>query len=85
MGLIAGIESRAELFPRLGNGVECRNVLGIFGEDDGKACLQMPVDVAVQEPRARVVGSKPNCYLSKYDGYINFRDKERLWMTILTL
>ena len=56
MCLVSGVEGWAELPPGLGDGVFQRNVVGGLGEDDGEAGLQVPVDVAVEEPRAWVVG-----------------------------
>ena len=40
-----------------GDRVDVRDVLG---HDDGKASLKMEVDVAVEEPRARVVSPEPD-------------------------
>ena len=55
MCLVSGVEGRAELPPGLGDGVFQRNVVGGLSEHDGEAGLQVPVDVAVEEPRTRVV------------------------------
>ncbi len=46
---------RAEILPRVWHRVDNRGVFRVFGEDDSQASLQVPVDVAVQEPWARVV------------------------------
>ena len=46
---------RAEVGPRLGHGVRCARVGRVLGQDDGEAGLEVEVDVAVEEPRARVV------------------------------
>ena len=55
MCLVSGVEGWAELPPGLGDGVFQRNVVGGLSEHDGEAGLQVPVDVAVEEPRAWVV------------------------------
>ena len=47
---------RAEVGPRLGHGVRGARVGRVLGHDDGEAGLEVEVDVAVEEPRARVVG-----------------------------
>ena len=56
MGLKRLVIRRAKVLPRLWQGVGQCGVLRVLREDDGQACLQVPVDVAVEEPRARVIG-----------------------------
>ena len=56
MGLKRLVIRRAKVLPRLWQGVGERSVLRVLREDDGQAGLQVPVDVAVEEPRSRVIG-----------------------------
>jgi len=56
--LLAGVIYRAELVPGnrrllLGDGGD------VFREHDGETNIEMPIDVAVKEPWARVVGDEP--------------------------
>ena len=51
---------RAEVRPRLGHGVRSARVRRVLGHDDGEAGLEVEVDVAVEEPRARVVRPEPD-------------------------
>ena len=56
--LVAGVKSvvdGAEVRPRLRHGVGGLDVGDVLSHDDGEACLEVEVDVAVEEPRARVV------------------------------
>lgn len=53
---------------RTGGGVDGCDIGRVFAEDDGKAGLEMEVDVAMEEPWAGVVG-------------LDTRSRSGLWMT----
>jgi len=48
----------AELLPSIGREVLSRHFRNILSKDDGEASIQVPVNVAVEEPWARVVGEE---------------------------
>ena len=48
----------AELLPRRRDRIRDRGATDGLGEDDGEASLEVEVDVAVEEPRAGVVGEE---------------------------
>ena len=48
----------AELLPRRRDRVRDRGATDGLSEDDGEASLEVEVDVAVEEPRSRVVGGE---------------------------
>ena len=43
---------------RTGRGNRARDLIRLLSEDNGEAGLEVEVDVAVEEPRARVVGGE---------------------------
>jgi len=54
------IVSGAKVFPLRIYVILLRHIRDILGEDDSKASAQVPVNVAVEEPRARVVSEEPD-------------------------
>ena len=45
---------------RTGRGNRARDLIRLLGEDNGETGLEVEVNVAVEEPRARVVGGEAN-------------------------
>jgi len=58
-----GIIIRAKLIPSLSRFDPRRYIRDILSKNNREASVQVPIDVAVEEPRARVVGKEPNCDL----------------------
>jgi len=50
----------AELVPSTGWVCQLRNSRNVFGHDDSETKLKMPVDMAMQEPRSRIIGFESN-------------------------
>jgi len=57
-GIVAGTKTA----PLLGDRVRFRHVRDILSKDNGEASIQVPIDVAMEEPWSRVVGEETDCH-----------------------
>ena len=52
------VVGRAKVRPRVRHRVRGGHISHVFGHNDGEAAVEVEVDVAVEEPRAGVVGAE---------------------------
>jgi len=58
VGVIVG----AKLLPIRRGDVLRRHIRDILRKDNSKASIQVPIDVAMEEPRSRIVREEPDCH-----------------------
>jgi len=56
-----GIVFGTKMLPLVRDRVRCWHVRDILSKDNGEASIQMPIDVAMEEPWSRVVGEETDC------------------------